>query len=331
MGTEVMRLDPQIEHAIDVRIQRAVDVALERQRTELMNSAAGFEQAMATAEKIAQTGILGTQDKGVVLKLYLLAKDEGISVTQVQSRWHVWDQGGKITTQRKAESMLADFRRSGGLVKWLETTPGRVSAAFKAPGEEPFVVTADDTTVKRAGLGGRPIHGTYGEDMKVWYVVRRGVRRAMPECLTGDPLDGDEAAEVGTSDNFDVSPTWSAVEPERPTSAEKVEAPPAVDVVSAMRKAASDNKASWAANGKPTKEDYAPAWALLSIRVGAPVNGPGDITADTLDLAREVLALGKEEVLKRLAEHAEQAAKPAAVEAEFEPEPESDDPFQDVT
>jgi hypothetical protein len=149
--------------------------------------------------------------------------------------------------------------------------------------------------------------------------------------LTGDPLDGDEAAEVGTSDNFDVSPTWSAVEPERPTPAEKVEAPPAVDVVSAMRKAASDNKASWAANGKPTKEDYAPAWALLSIRVGAPVNGPGDITADTLDDARWVLALGKEEVLKRLAEHAEQAAKPAAVEAEFEAEPESDDPFQDVT
>jgi len=331
MGTEVMRLDPQIEHAIDVRIQRAVDVALERQRTELMNSAAGFEQAMATAEKIAQTGILGTQDKGVVLKLYLLAKDEGISVTQVQSRWHVWDQGGKITTQRKAESMLADFRRAGGLVKWLETTPGRVSAAFKAPGEEPFVVTADDTTVKRAGLGGRPIHGTYGEDMKVWYVVRRGVRRAMPECLTGDSLDGDEIDEVSISDNFDVSPTWSAVEPERPTSAEKVDAPPAVDVPTEMKKAASASKKLWHADGKPTKEDYAPAWALLSIRVGAPVNGPGDVTADTLDLAREVLALGKEEALKRLAEHAEQAAKPAAVEAEFEPEPEPDDPFQDVT
>jgi hypothetical protein len=169
--------------------------------------------------------------------------------------------------------------------------------------------------------------------MKVWYVVRRGIRRAMPECLTGDPLDGDEAAEVGTSDNFDVPANWQAVEPERPTPGTSAaqEQPPAVDVPTEMKKAASASKKLWHAEGKPTKEDYAPAWALLSIRVGAPVNGPGDVTADTLDLAREVLALGKEEALKRLAEHAEQAAKPAAVEAEFEPEPESDDPFQDVT
>lgn len=334
MSTDVMRLDPQVEAMVDARIQRAVDAALARQRTEMVSSPQAFEAAMATAEKIAQTGILGTQDKGVVLKLYLLAKDEGISVTQVQSRWHVWDQGGKITTQRKAESMLADFRRAGGLVKWLETTPGRVSAAFKAPNEEPFVVTADDTTVKRAGLGGRPIHGTYGEDMKVWYVVRRGIRRAMPECLTGDPLDGDEAAEVGTSDNFDVPANWQAVEPERPTPGTPAaqERTPAVDVRTEMKKAASDSKKLWHPEGKPTKDDYTPAWAWLSIRVGAPIAGPGDITADTLDLAREVLALGKEGVLLCLSEHKAQqdAVSADVVDAEFEEAPDNDDPFDGV-
>lgn len=329
-STSVVKLDPQMEAMVDARIQRAVDVALARQRTEMMGSVQGFEAAMATAEKIAMTGILGTQDNRVVLKLYLLAKDEGISVTQVQSRWHVWDQGGKITTQRKAESMLADFRRAGGLVKWLETTPGRVSAAFKAPGEEPFVVTADDTTVKRAGLGGRPIHGTYGEDMKVWYVVRRGIRRAMPECLTGDPLDGDEAAEVGTSDNFDVPANWQAVEPERPVPGASApqEQAPVVDVATEMKKAASASKKLWHPEGKPTKDDYAPAWAWLSIRVGAPVTGPGDVTAETLDLAREVLALGKEEVLLRLADHKAQADADV-VDAEVDSD--NDDPFDNVS
>lgn len=318
------KVDPAIQQMIDAAVQERVEVALERQRTEIMSSAQGLEAAMGTAEKLALTGILGTNDKGVVLKLYMLAKDEGIPVTQVQSRWHVWDQGGKITTQRKAESMLADYRRAGGRVKWIETTPSRVVAAFKAsPSDAPVVVTCDAETIKRAGLGNRPIHGTYGEDMKVWYVIRRGVRRTMPECLTGDPLPGDFEYDMMGDDDFEVDP--ADIPPATVQAAtQPAQAQSTVDVVAEVRRAASGAKKKWHPNGKPTAADFAPAWKWLSIRLERAVEGPGDVQAGEIDEVRAVFELGAEEVALRLADHAAQTAQDDDV---IEGEIVDDDPF----
>lgn len=326
------KVDPAIQQMIDAAVQERVEVALERQRTEIMGSAQGLEAAMNMAEKLALTGILGTNDKGVVLKLYMLAKDEGLPVTQVQSRWHVWDQGGKLTTQRKAESMLADYRRAGGRVKWIETSPTRVVAAFKAsPSDAPVVIVCDAETVKRAGLGNRPIHGTYGEDMKVWYVIRRGVRRTMPECLTGDPLPGDFDDDMLVDDDFEVDPADIPPATVQATAQVKAEqhskVKPVVDVAAEVRRAASGAKKKWHPNGKPTAADFAPAWEWLSIRLERPVSGPDDVADGDLDEVRAVFELGAEEVALRLADHAAQTAQAAQDDGVIEGEIVDDDPF----
>lgn len=330
------KLDPAVQQMIDMAVEARIGTALERQRTEIMGSAQGLEAAMNMAEKLAITGILGTNDKGVVLKLYMLAKDEGIPVTQVQSRWHVWDQGGKLTTQRKAESMLADYRKAGGRVKWIETSPTRVVAAFKASSTDaPVVIVCDAETVKRAKLDGRPIHGTYGEDMKVWYVIRRGVRRTMPECLTGDPLPGDFDDDMLVDDDFEVNPDdipKATVQPSA-QAAQPAQPQPTIDVAAEVRRAASGAKKKWHPDGKPTAADFQPAWEWLSIRLGRQVTGPADVQVNELDEAKAVFELGREEVALRLAtESQRQAETGAAVDAEFEEntQVDEDDPFGNV-
>lgn len=333
MGSEtaITRIDPAVQTAIE----QAVQTALAQRQVGGLQS---YKQTMEEAKYLAQTGILGTKDPGIVMKLGMLAKDENTSITKIQAKYHVWEQSGQITTQPKAEYMLASFRKAGGKVKWITTDPTRVVAAFKAPHEDPVVISCDDETIKRAKLNGRPIHGTYGEDMKVWYVVRRGVRRTMPECMSGFEPMAFEADIIADSDDFEIPATIP--DPERPGVGSNPGGASTQDdavsfaTVSEVKKLISAHKLSWSSSGdgKVSREDLMPAWIWLSALIPFEVTGPDTIPADAMDKAAEVFALGRAEVERRIAEDAEREAEMAdAQDAEFEDaQVEEDNPFGGV-
>lgn len=305
------------------KIQRMELVRMGANRTPVGVVRHTLPELVSLSEVLARSGIFGTRRPDEMLALMLLSQAEGRDAMACKGRWWIWSDNQGVHTQRKANSLLADFQAAGGEYDVTVSTDKVCTIVGTYRGKK-LSVTWDDAKVQAAGLAGRETHKKYPAKMKFHRAAKDLVEMLAPSVTDGC-VAIDETVIVG---DVSVSGTDVGRQIEAPT---ETPTEPPVDVVAEFRRAASASKKLWHADGKPTKEDYAPAWALLSIRVGAPVNGPGDITADTLDLAREVLALGKEEVLKRLAEHAEQAAKPAAVEAEFEAESESDDPFQDVT
>jgi len=313
-GTALTKIDPTMQAAIDQAVQGAVQMALARQNTIAM-TVESFASTMELAKKIAVTGIMGTDDAGVVLKLYMLAKDENLTLTQVQNRYHVWVQKGKITVQRQAQSMLADFRRAGGKTDWRSMEPELVEIVFQAPNEKPITIRVTPQTIGEAGLASRNIHGNYPSDMMIWFAVRRGVRRAMPECQTGEPLPWDES-DISFDDDI-VTPEGVTPEPVNQTvDAKSTEGSTTAQL---LKDAAKKGGRLWITGERLLVSDFDPAWALLSELTGVSVSGSGDVTDGMVDTAVKIILEGKERAVQRLAElEAMAEAEAGTIDAELE-------------
>ena len=80
-------------------------------------------------EYIVKSGLFGITKKEQAVALLLLAQSEGMHPMQAVKKYHIV-QGKPV---KKAETMLAEFLKSGGKVKWHELTNEVADATFIAP------------------------------------------------------------------------------------------------------------------------------------------------------------------------------------------------------
>lgn len=285
-----------------------------------------FPEIVKMAGYLAHSGILGTHVESEVVALMLLSQAEGRNAMACKGRWWIWSDSKGVHTQRKANSLLADFQAAGGDYDIIESTDKRCELRGTFRGKT-FTSVWDEAKVATAGLKDRATHKTSPAKMKFHRAAKDLVEMLAPSVVTG-ALAIDETI---IEDDF-VTGETADPKPLAPPKAEPKPPPaPVVDVASAVRKAASDNKAAWIPSGaKATAEDYAPAWTLISLRTGRVIGGPGDVVPEDLEEVSKVFALGKEDAAKEIVKERERAASATknatATDAEFEPAA-SDDPF----
>lgn len=126
--------------------------------------------------------------------LMLLCQAEGIEPVKALAMYDVFN--GKPAM--KSMYMLARHQASGGTFKWAETTPEQCEAFFahKVSCPEGLTVRFTIEEAKKAKLTEKDNWKNYAEDMLVWRVVSRGVRRSNPACLFGlDVPEPEESAQ----------------------------------------------------------------------------------------------------------------------------------------
>ena len=89
----------------------------------------GIKELEKVGEYIVKSGLFGITKKEQAVALLLLAQSEGMHPMQAVKKYHIV-QGKPV---KKAETMLAEFLKSGGKVKWHELTNEVADATFIAP------------------------------------------------------------------------------------------------------------------------------------------------------------------------------------------------------
>jgi hypothetical protein len=123
--------------------------------------------------------------------LMLLCQAEGIEPVKALAMYDVYN--GKPAM--KSVYMLARHQASGGTYKWGETSDKAAECFFSHKTACPEGITIRWTIeqAQKAGLLSKETYRNYAEDLLVWRVVSRGVKRSNPACLFGldvpDPLD----------------------------------------------------------------------------------------------------------------------------------------------
>jgi hypothetical protein len=130
-----------------------------------------------------------------ILTLMMIADSEGIHPAQAMLRWDIID--GRPA--KKAVMVLAEFQAKGGKFEWITTTDQECEAIFSHPVHHPTPVTVRYTIedAQRAQLAHKDNWKKNPEDMLVWRVSVRGVRRTLPGAMVGI-YDPDELPEQPT-------------------------------------------------------------------------------------------------------------------------------------
>lgn len=134
--------------------------------------------------------------------LMLLAQAEGIEPIRVLAMYDIFN--GRPAM--KSMYMLARHQASGGIYKWGAVNEKEAECFFahKTACPEGITIRWTIEDAKKAGLAGKDTYKGYAEDMLVWRVAARGVRRSNPACLFGldvpepEELEQPAAVETGT-------------------------------------------------------------------------------------------------------------------------------------
>lgn len=177
-------------------------------------------QALGTA--IATSGMFGCDkpEQGVIIALQCIAENK--APLEMAKNYHLVK--GKLT--KRADSMLADFKRSGGKIKWGDLKNREAqSGTFTDPDGNVYDVSYSIDDAKAAGVynskADSPWQKTPAAMMRA-RLVSETLRAIAPEIVTG-VYTPEEAAQFD-----DVQPTQSKPEPKL-AQAEPVTAQPVIE------------------------------------------------------------------------------------------------------
>ena len=140
-----------------------------------------FEQVRMMAVDAAKSSLFGVSTPEQAITLMLLCQAEGLHPMDALRRYHII----KGRPSMRSDAMLAEYRRRGGRVKWVERTERVVEAIFTNPdGDVSPPIRWDDARLKQAGLNSGN-HLAYPMQMKTARVISEGVRLMMPEIVAG--------------------------------------------------------------------------------------------------------------------------------------------------
>lgn len=225
------------------------------------------------ATQAAESGLFpAIKTPAAAFTLMLLCQAEGLHPIQALRRYHIIEGQPSM----RADAILAEFQRRGGVVDWHQHDQNACSATFTAPGQQkPATVTWTMDDAKRAELAGRGTWKKYPRQMLRARVISEGVRMAMPEVVVGiyteeevrdfvpDPKAAPAPVAVVDAQVVEATPTPAPVE--APVAPEPPKATPA------------QIKALHAGAPKGTREEKL-AW--ISGIIGRTVESSRDLTVD---------------------------------------------------
>ena len=135
-----------------------------------------FEQLERMSVQIAKSGMFAVKTPEAALTLMLIAQSENMHPAQAMMDYDIIE--GKPAL--KSQAMLSRFVRAGGMVEWIEQSDAKVSGRFTAPNGQKITVSWDDERVKTAGLGNRPNHQKFPQQMKRARCISEAIRAIFP-------------------------------------------------------------------------------------------------------------------------------------------------------
>jgi hypothetical protein len=141
----------------------------------------------AIGQAIAQSGMFGVNNPGAGMVIAATCHAQGISLMEFARTYHIIE--GKPSM--RADAMLAEFRRRGGVCRIIENGLERAAADFEFEGQAyRGVFTMDDA--RRTGdalkSDGKTLKHNWqhrADDMLWARMVSRSVRRLCPEIVAG--------------------------------------------------------------------------------------------------------------------------------------------------
>jgi len=191
----------------------------EIQTYEKMND---LPSVQALGGAIATSGMFGCDkpEQGVIIALQCIAENK--APLEMAKNYHLVK--GKLT--KRADSMLADFKRSGGKIKWGDIKNRDVqSGTFTDPDGNVYDVSYSIDDAKAAGVYNNKVESPWQKTpaaMMRARLVSETLRAIAPEIVTG-VYTPEEAAQFD-----DVQPAQSKPEP-KPAQSEPVQAQPVIE------------------------------------------------------------------------------------------------------
>jgi hypothetical protein len=142
--------------------------------------------SMSDLEKMAQqmvsSKLFGVENVSQAVTLMLVAQSEGLHPASAARDYHVI----KGRPSMKADTMLARFQASGGIIEWQDYSDTKVAATFKHPNSpKPVLIEWTMEMAKRIGLAGKDNWRNYPRAMLRARVISEGVRTCYPVIATG--------------------------------------------------------------------------------------------------------------------------------------------------
>lgn len=137
-------------------------------------------QQMAGA--VVASGLFaGIKTKEQAFTLMLLCQAKGLHPIEAMERYHLI-QGRPAL---KAETIVAEFQKAGGIVNWDEYDDERVTGTFTHPQGGSLTNTWDMARAQKAGLAGKDNWKNYTAAMLASRCASEAIRRVYPGCLQG--------------------------------------------------------------------------------------------------------------------------------------------------
>lgn len=141
-----------------------------------------FVEMERMAITVAKANLFGMKTPEQALALMCLAQAEGVHPMIAVRDYHLID--GKPTL--KADTMLARFQESGGIVEWHCMTDEKCEATFTHPkAPEPIRLDWTIDRATRAQLAGRAVWKSYPRAMLRARLIAEGVRATYPAVIAG--------------------------------------------------------------------------------------------------------------------------------------------------
>ncbi len=134
------------------------------------------------AKSVSRSRLFGL-DESQAFTLMMLAESKGLHPIQAVERYHVI----KRRPSMKADAMLAEFQRHGGVVEWITYDTTKCEAIFEAPNvKTPTKVSWTIDDARKAGLVDKDgMYVKYPRQMLRARVISEGVRMTMPGIILG--------------------------------------------------------------------------------------------------------------------------------------------------
>jgi hypothetical protein len=123
----------------------------------------------------------GIKTKEQAFTLMLLCQAKGLHPIEAMERYHLI-QGRPAL---KAETIIAEFQKAGGVVNWDEYSDERVTGTFSHPAGGSLTNTWDIARAQKAGLAGKDNWKNYSAAMLASRCATEAIRRVYPGCLQG--------------------------------------------------------------------------------------------------------------------------------------------------
>ena len=157
------------------------DIAMRTDQSLEITAQFSLQDLEKMAHTIVKSGLFGMSDPSQAMALMLLCQASGMHPMKAVQRYDII----KGKPALKSQTMLADFKKAGNQMRWIQRDDKICEAEFKDRNGNSIVIRWTIEMAQKAGLAGKDNWKTYPRQMLSARVISEGVKAIAPEVAEG--------------------------------------------------------------------------------------------------------------------------------------------------